>query len=340
MVSVLRKFRFGASGNRDRSKDRIVRKLVFVCLTLLIFFPALSWAKDKNSPTVGIVYGPQASYRDAVLSMQKFLESQECKCVLVELPKPDQNVEDNTILARLSGIKPQVFVGVGTQAVAIIRQSDPKIPMVFCMIPNVLDAPFWDEKNKNQFAPAGVSTDIDPDEQIAWIKRIAPEIKNIGVFFSPRTRKTSESIQNAGRKAGIEVTPIQTDREKITDAFKELDQKDCDAVLMLPDVGIYNSTNVRALLLLGMRQKKVVFGFSESVVKAGGFAGQYCNTAEVGKQTGELVQELLKGKKTDNIGLQYTGSIQRAVNLRTAEMIEKPIDETLLDKNVVRFGND
>jgi putative ABC transport system substrate-binding protein len=312
------------------------------CLALLLAFSAEVWAKDKDKTpdTVTILSGPQASYREAVKALQKVLESRGTRCLLVELPKPDQKTEEKKVLAELTATPPQLYVGVGTQAVSLIRQTGPKVPLVFCMVPNLLDAPFWDEKPEKRTAPAGVTTDIDPKEQVAWIKKICPELKTLGIFYSPRSKKTAESLQQAGKKLGLEVVLIQTDRDTLTNAFRDLHQKDCEAVLMLPDAGIYNTTNVRALLLWGIRQKKPVFGFSESIVKAGGFAGQYCRTEDVGKQTADLVGELLKGKKADKIGLHYAKSIQRAVNVRTAEMIGIPLDETVLDDKTLRLGSD
>jgi putative tryptophan/tyrosine transport system substrate-binding protein len=340
MTTSLEKFVCKTLQRRNRPKKTLAQKLIFLALTVLLAFPNPSRSQTTCPAVVGVLYGPQTSYRAAVQALQKMLETRGRKCLLVELPKPDPKAKGNPVLDALAAAKPQAIVAVGLPAVTLLRQSDPKVPVVFSMIPNVLDTSFWNEKNKARTTLPGVTTDIDPKEQIEWTKLTDPELKNIGVFYSPRTLKTAQAIQKAGKAAGIAVTLIQTDLEKISDGLKQLNQMECDAVLMLPDAGIYNSTTVRALLLWGIRQKKTVFGFSENIVKAGGFAGQYCKAEDVGKQTAELVEELLKGKKPDKIGLQYAGSIRKAINLRTAQMIGKPFDENLFDKKVVRFGND
>ena len=109
---------------------------------------------------------------------------------------------------------------------------------------------------------------------------------------------------------------------------------------MLPDASVYDSTNARSLLVWCLRQKKIVLGFSENVVKAGAYAGQYGRSEDLGRQTGQLVMEILKGKDPAKIGWQYADSAGRSVNLRTADMIDKPFSEALLDKSVLRFGNE
>ncbi len=330
---------FPRSRSQSPSKRTMPKSLVLVLLAVLLMCPAISRGEEKTSVTVGVVFGPQTSYREAVQALQKTLASQHGRCVLIELPKSEQRTEQDKVLVQLAEAKPHVIVGVGVQSLTLIRQANLKVPIVFSMVPNILDASFWNE-GKNPSSLAGVTTDIAPQEQVGWIKKICPDVKNIGVFFSPRTKKTAESIQKAGKDADIEVTAIQTDRDRVSDSIKDLHERACDAVLMLPDAGIYNSTNVRTLLLWGIRQKKPVFGFSQSIVKAGGFAGQYCAPHEVGKQTAKLIGNILKGTAPDKIGLQYAWPIQRAINERTAELIGITVDEAILKDVTKRFGKD
>jgi putative tryptophan/tyrosine transport system substrate-binding protein len=339
MTIGLRTYRSGTVA-REPFDGRTARRALFTCLTVLMALSSAARTVEGAAAAVGVVYGSQASYRDAVTALQKSLESRKYRCILIELPKAGEKGGEKEVLARLEEAKPRVLVGVGNPAMSLIRQSKLKVPVVFCMVPNALDASFLDETDKTRVPPAGVTTDIDPAEQIGWIRKLCPDIRSIGILYSTHTGKTSASIQRAGKAAGIEIIPVETERDRVSGSFKELSQRDCDAVLMLPDAGVYNSTNVRALLLWGMRQKKPVFGFSESVVKAGGFAGQYCKIADVGKQTGELVERILKGEKTGKIGLQYAKGIQRGVNVRTAEMIGKPLDATVPDQTIMRFGSD
>ncbi len=314
----------------------LARLLVVIGMTILLAWSGFAEGKEENPAVVGIVYGNQASYQTAACSLQKTLESLKYQCVMVALPKADSKTETGPVPAEIIKGRPKVLVGVGIQAVILLRQSDLKVPLVFSMIPNILDAPFWNEKSR---LPV-VTTDIDPKAQVGWIKKICPEVKNIGMLYSPRTQKTSEAVRKAGKGAGVEITAVMTAREKFTDGLTELHQKECDAVLMLPDTGVYDSTKVRALLIWGIRKKIPVFGFSESVVKAGAFAGQYSKNEEIGKLTGEMVVDLLKGKTPDKIGLHYSNPVQRAVNLRTAELIGITINEAVLKDVTKRFGKD
>jgi putative ABC transport system substrate-binding protein len=123
-------------------------------------------------------------------------------------------------------------------------------------------------------------------------------------------------------------------------SLNELGDQGGEGVLMLPDASVYDSTNVRALLVWAIRQKKPVFTFSDNLVKAGAFAGQYTQPEELGRQTGELIRQILQGKKFENISLQYPNAVLVAVNERTAELIGIPLDDETMKGVTKRYGKD
>jgi hypothetical protein len=48
---------------------------------------------------------------------------------------------------------------------------------------------------------------------------------------------------------------------------------------------------------------------------------------------------VLNGERAASIGMQYPAEIRRAVNERTAKVIDVAIDDALRGPNVVRFPN-
>jgi len=108
---------------------------------------------------------------------------------------------------------------------------------------------------------------------------------------------------------------------------------------MIPDAAIYNSASVQRLLLWGARQKKPVWSFSQSIVKAGALGGQYANDEALGRQTADLVQRILDGTPPSKLGLQFPDQIESAVNTHTSDVIELELKDSILRSNVVRFGD-
>ena len=123
-------------------------------------------------------------------------------------------------------------------------------------------------------------------------------------------------------------------------AVEELNARECNSVLMIPDAGVYNVPNVQRLLLWGIRQKKPVWAFSASIVKAGALGGQYADAETVGQQAAELVKKVRSSTNPTQIGFQYPRRVGRAVNERTAKLIGLRLSESLLNADIVRYGEE
>ena len=105
------------------------------------------------------------------------------------------------------------------------------------------------------------------------------------MLYSPRSRRTAEALKSKAQTAGIEAVLIKADRKNFRRPCTNLNQQDCEGELMLPDFSVYNSINVRELLLWGIRQKRPVWAFSENIVKAGSPGRTVLRTGDGGKQT-------------------------------------------------------
>jgi putative ABC transport system substrate-binding protein len=233
--------------------------------------------------------------------------------------------------------RPGVVVTIGGGATALALQTVPNIPVVFCMVPNARDRSFMDKGANNAARVVGVTTDISPQLQVDQIRRLSPKVTRVGLFHGQRSRKTAEAIRAEGEKAGLNVVLIPAVAEKFADALRALDQRSCDAALMIADAEVYNSPNVQAVLLWGLRGRKPVWGFSPNLVKAGAFAGLYADNAAVVNQTAGLVMKVLRGDGPPERGLRYPETTRGGVNERTAEMLGISLASDLYTSVAVRF---
>jgi putative tryptophan/tyrosine transport system substrate-binding protein len=293
-----------------------------------------------EAPPVGILYGPQASFQETVAAVQARLEKAGYRCLSVALPRPDEPESADNAVERLARGKPRLIVSVGMPATTLALKGIPDVPVVFGMIPNARDLPLLAENHADHKRLAGVTTDAAPEEQVRWILKLMPQIKNVGVLYSAHTRATLEALKSAAQKRNLAVIAIEAEKDSFTDAIKELHARQCEGVIMLPDATVYNSVNVRALLLWGIRQKKPVWTFSDNIVKAGAFFGWNAEPAGVGKTAGELAVKILKGTKPPAVGLQYVRPSSTAINERTADLIGITVDEEILKTITRRYGKD
>lgn len=292
-----------------------------------------------NPSRVAVLCGERKMYKSAAAALIKSLEGEGHTCELVEWPKASDKPARQRALTQIAESNPAVIVASGTSATTHALNRINRTPVVFFMVPNALDAPFLSSGSTDRKRVAGVAANIRASERMRWVKQLDGNTKRLGILYGPRTRKTVQSFRDAARPFGIEVVAIETSRDLFPNAIETLTTERVDGVLMIPDATIYNSASVQRLLLWGARQKKPIWSFSSGIVKAGAFAGQYANDEALGRQTANLVKDILDGTPPEQVGLQFPDHIESAVNTHTSGVIELKLNDSILRSDVVRFGD-
>lgn len=91
-----------------------------------------------------------------------------------------------------------------------------------------------------------------------------------------------EQAPDAGREGG-----------GINRVLKQIGQT--DVLLALPDSAVYNTENIRNILLSTYRHKQGVIGFSADMVKAGALATTYSDVEDINAQVAELAAGYIDG---------------------------------------------
>lgn len=299
-----------------------------------VIVPSLA---QSNRARVAVIFGTKGPYRTSANALAAELKAAGHDCTLIELREGDPAARQQA-LKQAADLEPAVVAAAGPTATTLALKGIPKAPIVSFMVPNALDMSFLADNYPSRERIACLASDIDPAEQVAWILRTYSRSKRIAVLCSPHSRRTAAALEKAGRKRGIVLKAVQADRNEFPKAIETLNKDKYDGVLMIPDARVYNSPNVQRLLLWGVRQKKPVWTFSPNVVKAGAFSGLYCDSAAVGKQAAQIVEEVIRGKAPARIGLHYPRSVGRAVNIHTAETIDVSVDGRVFNSHVVRMG--
>lgn len=310
------------------------RVTLFGFVALAVVVPGFA---QPSQARVAVLYGAQGPYRAAADALVADLQSAGYEYAAIQLPSGDQAALEKA-LRQVAEFKPTVIATGGTTATRQALKAVADVPVVFFMVPNVLDAPFLADDFPARGRVTGIASDIDPVQQVDWIERTRPRLKKICVLCSSRSRRTVAALEKAGRQHGLTITAILAHRDEFPKAIEELNKSGCDGVLMIPDAQVYNSPNVQRLLLWGVRRKKPVWTFSANVVKAGAFSGLYCDSKAVGKQVARLIREVHDGKAPPAIGLHYPHYTARAVNVHTAGMIGVSPDEKVFASGVTHMG--
>lgn len=253
---------------------------------------------------------------------------------------PKEAVLSSTHVKDLLAVRPSMLVTIGATATTVAAKSLPDLPIVFCMVPNGLDLLDSLRASTTAHRLAGITTNISPEDELAWVRRVTPRVDRIGVLHTARTERTVEVLAQAGRGIGLEVVPIKACKDAFPEAIDALNRKDCDAVLMIADAYVYNVANVQRLLLWGLRNRRAVWAFSEKLVKAGALAAVYGEHGRVDDQLVKLIKRIRNGAKLQRIGIEYAADACTAVNERTAEMIGVRVGAQQLEQMTQRYGKD
>lgn len=325
---------------RVSDRGRVAWRAIFLGLLLCSAGAGSEVAQTPEAaPRVAILCSPYRSYREAADALQGVLESRGHACTLITLPKDGDKENRAKAIQSLIETKAAVIVTSGPNATMLALSAVPETPVVFFMVHNALDAEFLSSDSPHRQRVAGVAADVSPKDWLDWIGRLDPGASRLGILRSPRTRRTVGAIESEAQKRGVECAIVDVEDQDFIEALEKLGKADPSGVLMTLDTKVYNSTTVEHLLVWGIRTSTPIWAFSAGIVKAGAFAGLFPDGKEVGRLTAATVQEILRGTPPSKIGARYPRKVIRAVNDRTAGMIEKPVSDKAVDETTLRSGD-
>ena len=252
-------------------------------------------------------------------------------------------------LLDLSEIKPDliellqnrtVFVAIGTKAAVYLGKAlPPEAKFTYCMIANMEEL-----KASGAIRGAGISTDIPMEVQFKLINETMPNIRSVGTLYradDPKGNRSIVAIKNVLPYGCDLVTEDITQHNSISDAIKALCRKEVDLIWTRSDASIYNPLVIRSLLLLSLRKRIPVFGFSIPFVKAGALLGVGINPITQGKNVAQIVLQLLRQSSRPYLNPPLIARIPElkldfefAVNLIVAERLKTRIPRSIIDKAI------
>ena len=228
----------------------------------------------------------------------------------------------------LNRISPRLILAVGANALAKVRQVE-KIPVVYMMVLNPM-ASFSDgEQNIT-----GVSMNISQEKQLTELIKLMPDAKNIGVIFDPdrtgffvsRALKTAENL-------GVKLITHEVKNSKDVIAGIMDMKSRVDIFWMLPDLTVITPETLKFLFLFSLENKIPVMTFSENYLKMGALISMNIDAFDMGRQAGEMVNQILSGKKVKSIRQVGARKADIIINKKIAKKMGVIIDSRILYKN-------
>ncbi len=215
---------------------------------------------------------------------------------------------------------------LGTRASELAARAAPSAAVISCMARSA-------DAARGLPNAVAVPIDIPIDLQIAWLGKLLPAARTIGLLFDPAINlRRIESLAPALARAGY--TPLLapvTSPAMLPRALSRLPAT-AGALLAIPDPTVYTQQASKAILLFSFRNKIPLIGLTEAWVKAGALYALDWDYQELGAYCGALAARAVSGAHASP---PEPPRVRVTVNLRTAEQFRVKWDPELV-RNVDR----
>lgn len=261
-------------------------------------------AGNKKIAITAIVEHPALdAVRKGVIDELKSKGYEEGKNLTVDFQSAQGSTANAAQIAKkFAGSNPDVIVAIATPSAQSVVAATKTIPVVYAGVTDPVAAklvPGWEASNTNV---TGVSDELPLEPQIDLMKKLVPAVKNVGYVYSPGEVNSTIVLDQLKAKLspqGINVVaaPAQRSSDVLT-AARSLNGK-VDLIYTSLDNNVVSS--YESMYKAAVEMKKPLIASDTGSVKRGAVAALGVNYYDLGKKTGDVVFQILNGKKAGEI---------------------------------------
>lgn len=318
-------------------KRKLINILGAVLAIMVIFSFNQALAQEKASKTYRIGISTLMSHpalNSVISSMKEELTARgyiEGKNVEYVLRNANGQVNLTPAIAQeLSNMNLDAIVSVTTpMSQAVVKVS--RVPVIFSAVTDPVGAKIVKDIKKGQKGVTGVSDAWPYEAQISLIKEILPRAKTIGVLYNPGEAASQYGIKQIRKIAkskgySLKEATVSTTTEVYGAA---------SAIVNSVDVLYLSSDNtviegVAGAIKVAIENKKPLMVGDSGTVEKGGLVAVSVGYVQVGKDTGVLVDRILKGE--DKIPTVIEQGDEIYINAASAKLMNVELPEGLIKR--------
>ena len=218
------------------------------------------------------------------------------------------------------GSRPAVIVAITTPAAQAVLAATKHVPLVFAGVTDPVAAQLI-----TSFAPSGsnvtgVSDKMSMEKQVAFIQRVLPKAKRVGIVYNPGEANSVVVVKELQRllpPLGMSLVEAPAPRTvDIPTAASNLVGK-VDVIYTSTDNNVVSA--YESLVKVANAVKIPLIASDTDSVKRGALAALGINQYDMGRQAGKIVGRVLKGEKPGTIAAEVSQHYELYLNLSTAE---------------------
>lgn len=239
--------------------------------------------------------------------------SQNLRSDLVKLNMEGDASKGLAIMQGLASQGVHLVITVGSEAAMAAKKSGTSLPVVYTMV--------LEKQDFGSTPSAGVLMQVDATSQIKSLKQLFPGSLKIGVIYNLHY---SGGVINQARQAaeshGLSLLPIAVESQNdISGALGKLTKDQIDILWTVVDPTVAQPEAVQLLIAHALKEKIPYIGLSKFHVKAGALAAFSVDYKDVGMQTADMAQTMIKSPK--NHGAEAPRRLLLFVNADTQDKL-------------------
>jgi ABC-type uncharacterized transport system substrate-binding protein len=238
---------------------------------------------------------------------------------------------NSQVLADVSSIPRQSnvrYIAIGAAALQSLLVRDIEDPIFALLVPRLTFKELVDSAGKSRASNVtAIYAEASPEAQMQLAQRLFKRETRIAVLYSSKTAYLLGPLRQAASQANLRVEFIAVDEEGINRALNQAG--DAAAILAIPDDTIYNSQNIRTILLSTYQRGQPVLGFSTSLVKAGALGTTYSTVEDMVTQVAEQIHDYAANGRTPSpqypryFSVLINDSVSRSLNVVVDDQVRR-----------------
>ena len=303
-------------------------------------------SSGEPSYTIGISqfaeHGSLDNCREGFLEGLKEEGIEEGKNLTVKVSNADSDMGTAAQIAQsFVGDKVDLLCAIATPSAqaAYNAAMDADVPVVYTAVTNPEEAELADADKNPVGAVTGTSDQLPVEAQLQMIRELLPDAKTIGILYTTSEANSVYSISQYEKLVGeygfeLETAGITSTSEISLAAADLLDKVDCLTNLT-------DNTVVSALptILAAANEKNIpVFGSEIEQVKIGCLAAEGLDYGNLGKETGKMAAQILKGEASaQEMPYQLLTESSLYINQAVADNLGITIPDSMTEEAVEIF---
>lgn len=297
-----------------------MKKLIYLLILIPFFFT--SCKKQEKAITIGIA---KVVDHPSINEIEKGIkDGLKDKNIKIEVKNANGEIATADLIAKsfkMSNMS--AVIGIGTLPSQALKSANTDTPVIFSCVTDPVSA------NLKGDNITGICDRLDTTyDELKLLKKAFPKVKNIGIIYSTSELNSLahiKDIETSAKKLNLNVIKLGvTNSSEIPQVTANLLNK-ADAIYVPIDNLVV--ANISYLITKANEKRKPLIASDSSSVKLGALFSIGLDYYELGKQTANILLEVLNGKKPSDIPVQMAKNTRLFVNKETEKLLNVKIGD-------------